>query len=41
MWNFKNYQLGFDPWGLALFLTIMLPNFVWFAFPAPNDMLRE
>ncbi len=41
MWKLKNYKLGFDPWGLALFLLIMLPNFVWFALPAPNDVLRS
>ena len=41
MWNVKNCKLGFDPWGLALFLLIMLPNFVWFVFPAPNDVLRS
>ena len=41
MWNIKNYKLGFDPWGLALFLLIMLPNFIWFALPAPNDVLRS
>ena len=40
MWNIKNYQLGFDLWGLVLFLVIMLPNFVWFVLPAPNDILR-
>lgn len=40
MWSLKNYRMGFDPWGLALFLLIMLPNFLWFAFPAPNDALR-
>ena len=27
-------------WGLLLFLIIMLPNFIWFAVPAPNDILR-
>ncbi|MDE6281459.1 MAG: hypothetical protein K2M15_06680 [Oscillospiraceae bacterium] len=41
MWNRKNYRLGFDHWGLGLFLLIMLPNFIWFAFPAPNDVLRS
>ena len=40
MWNIKNYRLGFDLWGLGLFLLIMIPNFLWFAFPAPNDVLR-
>lgn len=27
-------------WGLLLFLIIMIPNFIWFAIPAPNDILR-
>lgn len=36
----KKYRLGFDIWGLLLFLLIMLPNFIWFAIPAPNDVLR-
>ena len=34
------YRFGFDPWGLLLFLLVMLPNFIWFAVPAPNDILR-
>lgn len=36
----KKYKFGFDPFGLLLFLIIMLPNFIWFAVPAPNDVLR-
>lgn len=36
----KKYRLGFDGWGLLLFAVIMLPNFVWFAVPAPRDVLR-
>lgn len=36
----KKYKLGFNVWGLLLFLIIMLPNFYWFAVPAPNDVLR-
>lgn len=36
----KNYKFGFEIWGLNLFLIIMLPNFIWFAVPAPNDILR-
>lgn len=36
----KQYRFGFDPWGLLLFLLVMLPNFIWFAIPAPNDILR-
>lgn len=38
MW--KKYKMGFDIWGLIFFLIIMLPNFIWFAVPAPNDILR-
>lgn len=37
---FKKYRLNFDIWGLMLFLVIMTPNFIWFAVPAPNDVLR-
>lgn len=36
----KKYKIGFDVWGLLLFLMIMIPNFIWFAIPAPNDVLR-
>lgn len=36
----KNYKFTFDLWGLAIFLIIMIPNFIWFALPAPNDILR-
>lgn len=36
----KNYKFSFDVWGLAIFLIIMIPNFIWFAIPAPNDILR-
>ena len=38
---FKKYKFGFDLWGLIVFLIIMLPNFIWFAVPAPNDILRQ
>lgn len=38
---FKKYKLGFDIWGAVLFLIIMIPNFIWFAVPAPNDVLRD
>lgn len=41
MWNRSSYKLGFDLWGLALFLLIMLPNFLWSAVPAPRDILRR
>ena len=37
---FDKYRFGFDVWGLILFLLVMLPNFIWFAVPAPNDVLR-
>lgn len=40
MFTIKHYKMGFDLWGLLLFLVIMLPNFLWFALPAPNDVLR-
>ena len=36
----KQYKFGFDIWGLILFFLIMLPNFIWLACPAPNDILR-
>lgn len=36
----KKYALCFDGYGLLLFLMIMIPNFIWFAIPAPNDILR-
>ena len=37
---FKKYRVGFEWRGLALFLAVMVPNFIWFAIPAPNDILR-
>ena len=40
MRKIKHYQFGFEVWGLVLFLLVMLPNFIWFAIPAPNDILR-
>lgn len=36
----KSYKLSFEIWGLLLFLIIMIPNFIWFAIPAPDDILR-
>lgn len=36
----KKYTFGFEPWGLALFLLIMIPTAIWSAVPAPNDILR-
>ena len=36
----KNYRIGFDWISLILFLIIMIPNFIWFLVPAPNDVLR-
>lgn len=36
----KKYRFGLDAGGLLLFFLIMLPNFIWFAVPAPNDILR-
>lgn len=37
---FKKYRIGFDFGGLLVFLLVMIPNFIWFAVPAPNDVLR-
>lgn len=36
----KRYRIGFEIRGLALFLFLMIPNFIWFVYPAPNDILR-
>ena len=36
----KKYRFGFDVQGLLLFIVIMIPNFIWFDLPAPNDILR-
>lgn len=36
----KKYKIGFDFWGLLLFIVIIIPNFIWFAVPVPNDVLR-
>lgn len=40
MTELKKYRLGFDFSALVLFLLIMVPNFIWFAVPAPDDVLR-
>lgn len=37
----KKYKLSFEIWGVLLFLIVMIPNFIWFVIPAPNDILRE
>lgn len=37
----QKYKISFDPWGLLLFLLIMLPNCIWFILPAPQDILRR
>lgn len=34
------FKMGFDQWGLAIFFIIMIPNLIWAAVPAPNDILR-
>lgn len=36
----KKYRVGFDIFGLLLFLLVMIPNFIWFEVPATNDILR-
>lgn len=37
----KRYKMSFEIYGLLLFLIVMLPNFIWFSIPAPNDILRS
>lgn len=37
----KKYRLGFDLFGLILFIAIMIPNMIWFIVPAPKDILRN
>ena len=41
MFDMRKYKIGFDLWGLLLFLAIMLPNIIWFLVPAPADILRN
>lgn len=36
----KKYKLGFEIGALLLFITLMIPNGIWFLVPAPNDVLR-
>lgn len=36
----KKYKFGFDAGGLLFFAAIMIPNLIWFAIPAPNDVMR-
>ncbi|MDO4618965.1 MAG: hypothetical protein Q4B31_05515 [Clostridia bacterium] len=36
----EKYQFGFQIWGLIVFVIVMIPNFIWFAVPASNDILR-
>lgn len=33
-------KIGLDLRALALFLLVMAPNLLWFAVPAPSDVLR-
>lgn len=37
----KKYKFSFDIFGLVIFLIVMIPNFIWFTVPAPNDILRN
>lgn len=37
----KRYRFGFDISGIVIFLIVMIPNLIWFAVPAPNDILRN
>lgn len=36
----KKYRFTFSVGALILFISIMIPNFIWFAVPADNDILR-
>lgn len=36
----KKYRLSFEIWGLFLFLIIMIPNFIYFAFSTPHDIFQ-
>ncbi len=36
----KKYRLSFEVGGLLIFILVMIPNFIWFIIPAPNDILR-
>ena len=38
--HLRKYRLNFEVWGVLIFLIIMIPNFIWFAVPAPKDILR-
>lgn len=38
--KFLKYTFSFDFFALILFFLIMIPNFIWFLVPAPNDILR-
>lgn len=37
----KYFRFHFDAWALLLFAMVMIPNVIWFAVPAPNDVLRN
>lgn len=39
--SIRKIKCGFSIYGLILFLIIMCPNFVWFFYPAPNDVLSS
>ena len=41
MFEIGKYKIDFDLSGLLLFLIIMIPNFIWFAIPTSNDILRN
>ena len=36
----EKYKFNFQIWSLIVFLIVMIPNFIWFIIPAPNDILR-
>lgn len=35
------YRWGIDFSSIVIFLLVMIPNVIWFAIPAPHDILRR
>ncbi len=40
LFSLRSYGFKFDKWALLLCLLVLLPTFVWMAFPVPDDLLR-
>lgn len=41
MFKIKEYRIRIEWWGILLFVLIMIPNIIWFQFPAKVDPLRN